>query len=393
LTSTAPSSPAYPELGAIISRVQSRFIRAVPPAEVFDLLLTDLIEFTQSEYGFIGEVVDVPDSGKRFLRIFVLTDISWSDATREMFERHRRGEPIEFHNLDTLFGAAITSGQPVIANDPKNDHRRGGLPGGHPGMATFLGVPLSHGGEMVGMVGLANRSGGYDEGLVEFLQPLFSSVGAIIGAVRLDAARRVAEEALRESEERLRNTFEMAAVGIAHVAPDGHFLRVNRRLCEILGRDSGSLLRMRFHDVTLPDDLNADLAQVQRLLSGQATSYIIEKRYRHGNGGVVWAEQFVTSSLAALFVATVPLWMVLIDAFRPTGHRPGLIAVTGILIGFGGVVLLIGSVASGADAENLLGAAALIVASLAWTMGSLYGKSARLPASGTLRPPPRHGNR
>ena len=103
-----------------------------------------------------------------------------------------------------------------------------------------------------------------------------------------------------------------------------------------------------------------------------------------GNGGVVWAEQFVTSSLAALLVATVPLWMVLIDAFRPTGHRPGLIAVTGILIGFGGVVLLIGSAASGADTANLLGAAALVVASLAWTIGSLYGKSARLPASPLL---------
>jgi len=103
-----------------------------------------------------------------------------------------------------------------------------------------------------------------------------------------------------------------------------------------------------------------------------------------GNGGVVWAEQFVTSSLAALLVATVPLWMVLIDAFRPAGHRPGVIAVTGILIGFGGVVLLIGSAASGADTRNLVGAAVLVLASLAWTMGSLYGKNARLPASPLL---------
>ena len=103
-----------------------------------------------------------------------------------------------------------------------------------------------------------------------------------------------------------------------------------------------------------------------------------------GNGGVVWAEQFVTSSLAALLVATVPLWMVLIDAFRPTARRPGIIAATGILIGFGGVILLIGSVASGTDAENLLGAAALVGASLAWTMGSLYGRSAKLPASPLL---------
>ena len=103
-----------------------------------------------------------------------------------------------------------------------------------------------------------------------------------------------------------------------------------------------------------------------------------------GNGGVVWAEQFVTSSLAALLVATVPLWMVLMDALRPTGHRPGLIALAGILIGFGGVILLIGSAASGADTRSLLGAGVLVLASLSWTLGSLYGRNAKLPTSQLL---------
>jgi drug/metabolite transporter (DMT)-like permease len=102
-----------------------------------------------------------------------------------------------------------------------------------------------------------------------------------------------------------------------------------------------------------------------------------------GNGGVVWAEQFVTSSLAALLVATVPLWMVLIDVFRPAGH-PGFVAVLGILIGFGGIVLLIGTAAGNADTMNLLGAAVLVFASFSWAIGSLYGRSARLPASQLL---------
>ncbi|RQP24446.1 hybrid sensor histidine kinase/response regulator [Piscinibacter terrae] len=282
-----PASDAFPELGAIISRVQSRFIRAAPPNEVFDPLLTDLLEFTGSEYGFIGEVIEGGQS-TRFLRLFVLTDISWNEETHALYQRHRQGQPIEFHNLSTLFGAAITSGQTVIANDPPRDPRRGTLPGGHPDLNCFLGVPMFHGGEMVGMVGLANRAGGYDERLAEFLQPLFASVAAIIGAVRMDAARRAAEQALRESEERLRNTFEMAAVGIAHVSPDGGFLRVNHRLCEILGREREELLRMRFQDVTLPEDLDIDLHQVRRLLAGEAKSYVLEKRYRHANGGVVW---------------------------------------------------------------------------------------------------------
>ena len=103
-----------------------------------------------------------------------------------------------------------------------------------------------------------------------------------------------------------------------------------------------------------------------------------------GNGGVAWAEQFVISSLAALLVATVPLWMVLIDTFRPAGKRPGLMAIGGILIGFVGVVLLIGSAASGADTANLSGAMVLILASLSWATGSIYSKSAKLPPSQLL---------
>jgi PAS domain S-box-containing protein len=281
---------AYPALGAIISRVQSRFIRAASSAEVFDPLLTDLLEFTLCEYGFIGEVLHDPADGHPFVRMTVLTDISWNLATQAMYERHRSGEQrIEFHNLNTLFGAAVLDREPVIANDPPNDPRSGGLPRSHPSMESFLGVPLFHGGDMVGLVGLANRPGGFDETLVEFMRPLFASIAAIIGAVRMDEARRSAEQALRDSEERLRNTFEMAAVGIAHVAPDGRILRVNKRLCETLGYSRDELLAMRVHDITWPEDLADNLTQSQRVLDGEIESYTLEKRYRRKDGAVVWA--------------------------------------------------------------------------------------------------------
>jgi drug/metabolite transporter (DMT)-like permease len=103
-----------------------------------------------------------------------------------------------------------------------------------------------------------------------------------------------------------------------------------------------------------------------------------------GNGSVVWAQQYVPSSLAALLVATVPLWMVSMDALRPGGRRPGLLAVAGILIGFGGVVLLIRSTANSPETTSLPGTAALIFASLTWSIGSLYGRTARLPPSQLL---------
>ena len=72
-----------------------------------------------------------------------------------------------------------------------------------------------------------------------------------------------------------------------------------------------------------------------------------------GNGGVVWAEQFVPSALTALLVATVPLWMVLIDAFRPGGHRAGFKSTVGILVGFLGAMLLIAFTADGAKGMDL----------------------------------------
>jgi drug/metabolite transporter (DMT)-like permease len=103
-----------------------------------------------------------------------------------------------------------------------------------------------------------------------------------------------------------------------------------------------------------------------------------------GNGGVVWASQFIPSSLAALLVATVPLWMVAIDAARPGKQKPSIAAIIGILIGFGGVVLLIRFAASDALVFNLFGTTAVLFASLSWAVGSLYARTARLAASPLL---------
>lgn len=103
------------------------------------------------------------------------------------------------------------------------------------------------------------------------------------------------EKALRESEERFRLTFEQAAVGIAHVAPDGRLLRVNRKLAEILRYTPDELQTRAFQELTYPPDLPNDLAHLRRLLARELDQYLIEKRYVRSDGQLVWAKLTVAA--------------------------------------------------------------------------------------------------
>jgi drug/metabolite transporter (DMT)-like permease len=103
-----------------------------------------------------------------------------------------------------------------------------------------------------------------------------------------------------------------------------------------------------------------------------------------GNGAVGWAEQRVPSGLAALLVAVVPLWMVLIDWARPHGVRPSSLVIAGVLIGFAGLFVLVGpSSFSGASAD-VTGALVLVAASLAWACGSVFNRYGARPDSSAL---------
>ena len=184
-------------LGAITT-AQSELITNADPRNLFDKLLNTLLSVTESEYGFIGEIYHDPD-GSPFLKTHAITNIAWNEETLKFYEENA-SQGLEFRNLKTLFGSVIVTGKSIIANDPANDPRAGGLPKGHPPLNAFLGIPFFSGNEFVGMVGIANRPGGYDNFLVQFLQPFLSTCGTIIQAFRIDGKRIQAEKSLRERE-------------------------------------------------------------------------------------------------------------------------------------------------------------------------------------------------
>lgn len=106
--------------------------------------------------------------------------------------------------------------------------------------------------------------------------------------------RRKMEEALRESEERFRSTFEHAAVGIALVTAQGGWLWLNRTFCDILGYRQEELKNLSPEEISHPDDLGRDIELFHDLLDGRLDTYSLEKRYRHKNGSLVWGHLTVS---------------------------------------------------------------------------------------------------
>ncbi|MFP4482304.1 MAG: EamA family transporter [Thermovirgaceae bacterium] len=104
-----------------------------------------------------------------------------------------------------------------------------------------------------------------------------------------------------------------------------------------------------------------------------------------GNGNVVWGEQFIPSSLAALLVATVPLWIVVLNWLLFRAARPTLAEAAGVILGFSGVALLIGfTKTSASEAFHPFGIAIVLFAAVSWATGSLYSRHAHTPSSPLL---------
>jgi PAS domain S-box-containing protein len=140
-------------------------------------------------------------------------------------------------------------------------------------------------------------TGGVTRSYLAAKAPYRDGQGHIIGIIGIChdiTERKRAEESLRESEGRFRGTFENAAVGIAHTDDMGRFLRVNEKLCAIVGYSREELLKKTIQDVTHPDDLSASLDSFSALIRGNALVFGLEQRFLRKDGSPVWIELFAS---------------------------------------------------------------------------------------------------
>lgn len=174
-------------------------------------LLRAGLECTRSEYGFVGVVVE-----QGTLRILAHEGVVWHQTTNRAFyegamKTYREVGYLEFTSLDNLFGEVVRTGKPVRSNDAAHDLRaKKSLPPGHPPLRQFLGVPAYHQNEVVGMIGVANREGGYGQqqeddlrALAEVIAPFYENYGLHLrDIVLMEEVQQSQGRVLRVLEER-----------------------------------------------------------------------------------------------------------------------------------------------------------------------------------------------
>lgn len=253
---------------AALTRAQATFITESNPREAFEQLLELLLSITASEYGFIGEVLR-DDDDNPYLKTYAITDISW-DASTRLFFAENVPAGLEFVNKNSLFGHVMTSGKPVITNTPSSDPRSAGIPAGHPPLNAFLGLPFFLKDDLLGMVGVANREGGYDEEIAKFLEPLLSTCAHLIHGRRLEQER----EQSREREAQLIQSLENAHRAEALGRLAGGIAHDFNNLLSVIGC-SAELIFAATNDPTVASDSEAIIHATDRgaLLASQLLSF------------------------------------------------------------------------------------------------------------------------
>lgn len=195
-------------LETAVARIRDAYIASQDSETIFDAALTEILRLTGSQYGYIAEL-RTEERGAPYQQCLAISNIAWDEETRSFYTANAPSGLV-FHAMDGLHAAAVVSEAPVFAPDPAHDPRSSGrLPPGHPRLQAFLGLPLFHGRECVGSIGLANREGGYDEAVVAYAKPLFDACAQIVERLRAErrlvAAKHAAEAASLAKSEFLAN--------------------------------------------------------------------------------------------------------------------------------------------------------------------------------------------
>lgn len=199
-----------------ITTCLSHYINETDPYTLFNGLLNTLLEITDSEYGFIGEVFNL-EQGTPYLKSYATTSISWNEDMQNI-DSARKRKGLLFSTLNTQCCAVLKTGELVISNQPTTDHRScSSLPEGHPPLKSFMEIPFYGAGKLLGIMGIANRKNGYLKLLAETLQPFLITCSNLILAYRNNIKHQQISTELRIYKESLTALKQSMPLGFGYI--------------------------------------------------------------------------------------------------------------------------------------------------------------------------------
>jgi len=193
------------EILSEINRLQEEFFLEEPPEVFFSKLVGTFCRMTKSRLGFIAEVAYLPNEDLCLQWLAVKGIPPEADILGRAQDYNGQGPRLT--SLDNLLGSVIRSGRVVIANDPLRDPRRGTMPPGHPPLSSFFGIPLFAGKNLIGILGLANRPGGYDQALAEEIEPVANAAANLMKAYCAERERRGHDHLVRTMADTIQDVF------------------------------------------------------------------------------------------------------------------------------------------------------------------------------------------
>lgn len=276
-----------------VKQLQDLYMLGADTDKIYNNLLSILVDFTSSKYGFLDEVLYDAD-GTPYKLSLAMNNISWDNNSEALYQKLKARE-LEFRTLDNLAGMPVLKRNTIIANDVLNHPSYKGLPPGHPPLNKYMGIPIFFGDNLIGVAGVANSETDYSAELAEFISPLIQTAASIIHACRLINNEKENIAALTKSEEKYRIIVTTAQEGIWILNKESCTDFVNEAMADMLGYTADEMLGRHLFDFMDEEAKNEAIYYLQRRHEGITERH--DFRFSHRDGSNIWA-----------YIATNPLF-------------------------------------------------------------------------------------
>ncbi|MBN1299440.1 MAG: diguanylate cyclase, partial [Actinobacteria bacterium] len=221
-----------------IRYVQKLYIDNTKKEEIFSLLLDIFVKMTESEYGFIDEVL-IKDKGVCCSRNLANSN-AFMEKAFESFKNKFGANKLLFIRPGNHTGIPVVTGDIFIDNQMQKVIKSTNNPPGHPQIKTFMAIPLFAGGAVVGVAGVVNRKEGYNSGIAYFLQPLTSACSSIIHAYKKEKEQKKYLNLIKYERDQLLSIFNSMDEVVYISDPDSYeMLFMNKAAVDLWGNYSG----------------------------------------------------------------------------------------------------------------------------------------------------------